>query len=53
MTAAGAGGAAARRTLTRDAGDRAWHAELAWLGDGGVRRDVLIEAAAGGRFHAG
>jgi formiminoglutamate deiminase len=28
---------------------RRWHASLAWLGDGGVRRDVLIEAA-GDRF---
>jgi formiminoglutamate deiminase len=28
---------------------RAWHAGLAWLGTGDVRRDVLIEAA-GGRF---
>ena len=33
----------------RLAASRAWHAELAWLGDGGVRRDVLIEAV-GGRF---
>jgi formiminoglutamate deiminase len=31
------------------AASRAWHAELAWLGDLGVRRDVLIEAA-GDRF---
>ncbi|HEY1643952.1 MAG TPA: formimidoylglutamate deiminase [Streptosporangiaceae bacterium] len=43
MTAT-AGGAAAGA-----AGARAWHAELAWLGDGGVRRDVLVEAA-GSRF---
>jgi len=29
----------------------AWHAELAWLGEPGLRRDVLIEAA-GDRFTA-
>jgi formiminoglutamate deiminase len=44
VTRAGAGGIAV-------AGDqvRRWHAELAWLGNGGVRPGVLIEAA-GGRF---
>ncbi|HEU5419884.1 MAG TPA: formimidoylglutamate deiminase [Streptosporangiaceae bacterium] len=50
-TAAGAPGSGGPGSADPGSGGgaRAWHAELAWLGDAGVRRDVLIEAA-GDRF---